>query len=92
MSHLVSTPAELSACARCRLPTLRALDEGMPARVDLLPLPDLPSEIAAIAAGRWTYARLRDGGLAYRDISRLSDPDMARLHIHAEHDCTRSHA
>jgi hypothetical protein len=88
MTHFVSTVAELSACTTCGLPTLRALDEGMPARVDLVPLSDLPAEITAIAGGRRTYTRLRNGQLAYRDDTRLSDPAMAAP-VHAEHRCTR---
>lgn len=87
MTHFVSTPAELSACKACDMPTLRALDEGMPTKVDLLPLPDLPAEITAIATGRRTYTRLRNGQLAHRDQTRLSDPDMATP-VHAEHQCT----
>lgn len=86
MTHFISTPAELSTCATCALPILRALDEGIPARVDLVPLPGLPAEIAAIATGRQTYTRLRNGGLAYRDEVRLSDPAMATP-VHAQHTC-----
>lgn len=87
MIRLVSTKAELSTCATCALPVLRALDEGIPACVDLVPLPDLAAEIAAIATGRHTYTRLRDGTLAYRDEIRLSDPAMATP-VHAGHACT----
>lgn len=86
-THFVSTPAELSTCGGCGMPTLRALDEGLPACVDLVPLPGLPAEIAAIAGGRQTYTRLRDGGLARRDESRLRDPAMASP-VHAQHMCT----
>lgn len=87
-AHFVSTPAELSACASCALPVLRALDEGMPACVDLIPLPDLAAEVAAIATGRWTYTRIPGGGLAYRDVNRLADPAMASP-VHAAHTCPR---
>jgi hypothetical protein len=86
MTHLVSTKAELSMCATCALPVLRALDEGMAACVDLVPLAGLAAEVAAIATGHQTYTRLRDGTLAYRDESRLSDPAMASP-IHAAHTC-----
>jgi len=90
MNHFVNTPAELATCPRCGMPTLRALDEGIPATVDLLPLPGgLPAEVAAIASGRRTYARLLNGQLAYRDQSRLADNHLAS-NIHAQHDCTRS--
>lgn len=85
--HLISTTAELSICATCGMPILRALDEGLPARVDLLPLPDLPAEITAIACGRKTYTRIPGGGLAHRDETRLSDPAMAAP-VHAQHACT----
>lgn len=86
MTHFVSTAAVLSVCHRCGLPILRALDEGLPARVDLVPLPDLGAEITAIVTGRQTYTRLRNGGLAYRDDTRLSDPAMAAT-VHAQHAC-----
>ena len=86
MTHFVSTAAELSACNTCGMPILRALDEGLPARVDRVPLPDLSAEITAIATGRQTYTRLRNGGLAYRDETRLSDPAMASR-VHAQHVC-----
>lgn len=86
MTHFVSTTAELSTCGTCALPVLRALDEGVPACVDLVPLPNLAAEITAIATGRWTYTRLRDGSLAYRDETRLSDPAMASP-VHAAHAC-----
>jgi hypothetical protein len=85
-AHFVSTPAALSICTRCDMPTLTALDEGIPARVDLLPLPDISAEIAAIAGGRWTYVRLADGGLAYRDDHRLAEPTPPDR-IHAQHVC-----
>jgi len=88
VTHFVSTAAELSACTTCGMPILRALDEGLPARVDLVPLPGLPAEIAAIACSRRTYTRLRNGQLAYRDETRLSDPHMASP-VHAEHTCRR---
>jgi hypothetical protein len=86
--HFVSTEGKLSTCPRCALPVLRALDEGIPACVDLIPLPDLGAEIAAIANGHWTYTRLNNGYLAYRDTSRLADPAMAGR-VHAEHTCTK---
>jgi hypothetical protein len=86
MGYLVSTPADLSACPRCDMPILIGLDEGLQARVDLVPLPNLAAEIAAIATGRWTYTRLRDGSLAHRDQSRLADPLLAAP-VHAEHAC-----
>lgn len=86
MTHFISTEAELSACATCGLPILRALDEGIPARVDLVPLFDLVAEIAAIATGRLTYTRLRNGTLAHRDEVRLADPAMASR-VHAQHQC-----
>lgn len=86
MTHFVSTVVELSTCHRCGLPILRALDEGIAARVDLVPLPDLAAEIAAIATGRQTYTRLRNGTLAYRDETRLADPKLASP-VHAQHAC-----
>ena len=89
MTHLISTPAALSGCARCPMPVLRALDEGVPACVDLVPLDDLAAEIAALAAGLATYNRLPGDHLAYRDQSRLSDPDTSHP-IHAEHACRRT--
>lgn len=86
--HLVSTAARLGTCALCRMPVLRALDEGQPAVVDLLPIGGgLPAEVTAIGSGRRTYARLNNGQLAYRDQSRLADNTLTR--IHAQHDCTR---
>ncbi|WP_433368401.1 hypothetical protein ACQPZX_41490 [Actinoplanes sp. CA-142083] len=84
--HFVSTEAKLAICPRCTRPVLRAHDEGIPACVDLVPLPNLGAEIAAIARGLWTYTRLRNGYLAYRDTTRLADPAMAGQ-VHAEHAC-----
>lgn len=86
MSHFVSTVAELSGCRYCPMPVLRALDEGLPACVDLLPLTDLAAEITALAAGQATYTRLRNGQLAHRDLSRLADPAMSSP-VHAQHAC-----
>lgn len=88
MTHFVSTAAALSICECCDMPTLTALDEGIPARVELIPLPALAAEIAAIAHGRLTYTRLRNGQLAVRDQYRLADPDSASQ-VHAQHVCPK---
>lgn len=86
MTHLITTPATLGTCPRCWLPTLTGIDEGIPVRVDLIPLPNLAAEINALAAGRWTYARLRDGSLAHRDTDRLADPQLSAP-VHVQHTC-----
>lgn len=88
MIHFESTVADLSACAHCQIPVLRALDEGIAACVDLVPLAGLPAEITAIAEGLWTYTRLGNGHLIYRDVTRLADPNLTG-HIHAQHRCPR---
>lgn len=91
MRHLESTAAQLDTCRRCGMPVLHALDEGVRIRVDLVPLPNLAAQVAALAAGRPTFAQLRGGQLAYRDPSRLANPAMAER-VHTEHECTREGA
>lgn len=86
MSHFISTPATLSTCPRCRLPTITAHDEGIPVRADLLPLPDRRAEIAALLQGRTTYTRASNSHLITRVAERIAADTIAGP-IHAEHRC-----
>ncbi|GAB7039724.1 MULTISPECIES: hypothetical protein [Catenuloplanes] len=86
MEHLLSTPAALSRCPRCRSITITALDEGIRVRADLIPLPDRNAEIEALLDGRRTYSRLRNNELAYRYPYRMKDP-VLNGPIHAQHQC-----
>ncbi len=89
MSHLTSTVARGKPCPRCHKPTLVALDEGIPARVDAIPLADLQAEIAALLQGRWTYIHTTYGHLVHRDPNRIA-ANTIRGPIHAEHRCRRN--
>jgi hypothetical protein len=84
--HLVSSRATTAPCPRCRRPTLVALDEGLPARVDTAPL-DRDGEIAALLSDRWTYSLTPSGDLIHRDPSRIADATQPGT-IHAAHRCT----
>ncbi len=85
--HLITTTAEPSTCPRCRQPILFALDEGLPARVDVQPIAQA-DEPAVLLSGRWTYTRLRLGDLAHRDADRIRGNPPGP--IHAQHHCRRS--
>lgn len=84
--HFASTPAAISTCPRCQTPTLAALDEGLTARVDFVPLPDTQAEIAALLEGRNTYTRLGNNHLVHRDAHRIAARTLTGP-THAEHKC-----
>lgn len=81
---LISTPATVGTCPRCRYPILAGMAEGLLARVDPWPVVDEP---AAVSAGRWTYTLTRHG-LVHRTDDRRRDPALAAP-ILADHDCPR---
>lgn len=68
--HLVSTPASLGHCPRCRAQVFSGLAEGLLTHADLIPL-TVPGEQAVRAAGRDTYA-LGAGELIHLDADRAA--------------------
>lgn len=82
--HLETTPPLVHTCRRCGRPVVYGLAEGIPARVDTIPV-DQAGEIAAVVAGRQTYT-LRRSGLIHRDVRRRSDPTLAGP-VLVEHAC-----
>lgn len=85
--HLISTPARIAACPRCKTPVYTALDEGLRAVVDLAAL-DPADEIRALLTGRKTYTRLRCGELVYREPDRIR-AGLLKGHLHQQHTCQR---
>lgn len=85
--HLVSTPARLSRCPRCKTPVLTALDEGLRAVVDLAAIQPA-DEIRVLLSGRKTYTRLQCGELVYRDPDRIQG--RLKGHLHQQHTCQRT--
>ncbi|WP_148083677.1 hypothetical protein [Micromonospora sp. Llam0] len=85
--HLVSTPAKLTTCPRCKTPVLVALDEGLRAVVDLAAIPPA-EEIRALLSGRKTYTRLQCGELVYREPDRIRG-GLLKGDLHQQHTCQR---
>lgn len=84
--YLVSTQAVDTACW-CGAPVLRALDEGLEAKVDVAPV-DRAGEIAALLAGRHTYSLSpRSRYLIYRSAEHILAGDLKGT-VHAQHRCT----
>jgi hypothetical protein len=83
MKYLISTKVVERSCT-CGAALLTAYAEGLPARVDRMPL-DAPAEIAALLEGRWTFA-LAHGELVHRDALRIRGGYVGDS-IHAQHRC-----
>lgn len=83
--HLVTTKAAHAACEHCGASILAGLAEGVPTRVDAVPLP-LGGEPAAHAERRWTYTLTAGGELVHRDASRIAAGSLTGP-VHADHRC-----
>ncbi|MBM0274121.1 hypothetical protein [Micromonospora tarensis] len=81
-----STLTAPTRCPRCHAPTLTALDEGIPARVNATPLPNRQAEIDALIQGLMTYTHTNNRHLVYRTPERIT-ANTLRGTIHAEHHC-----
>ncbi len=82
--HLITTKATLAICHGCQHPILTGIAEGLPVRVDPIPL-NPTGALAAILAGRETYV-LHFGELVYREESRIRGGAI-RGPILAAHQC-----
>lgn len=86
--HLVSRRPRCRPCPRCGRLTLWGLDEGVPFRVEPLPL-TINAEIKAILAGLVTYG-LCAGYVTFRDDQRIRiDTKWGRPPVVATHRCER---
>lgn len=83
--HFETTAPVVTRCGRCLGPVIYGLAEGIPARVDVAPLPGPAAEAAVLDGGRQTYT-LRRSGLVHRDPARRTDPALATP-VLAEHAC-----
>jgi len=83
--HMISTVATKTRCGRCRHPILAALDQGLPARVELTAL-DRNDEIAALLAGLHTYTYTANHELVERSTERIASGRPVGT-IHAQHQC-----
>lgn len=85
--HLVTTTPRRATCGRCKRVVLEGIADGMPYRVDALPL-TLTGEVHARIAGHMTY-RLLTGRLIHRDQYDIAlDARTGRPPVAATHTCT----
>jgi hypothetical protein len=89
MKHLISTTATDTHCPRCHAPVITALDSGLTARVDRVPLPDAQAEIAVLLDNRRTYTLTRYHHLIHRDPGHIANGTLNGT-THAEHKCAHN--
>jgi hypothetical protein len=84
--HLVTSRPVTRRCPRCRRLQLVGLDEGLPYRVDPVPL-TLHAELNARLAGRHSF-QIIAGTLAHRNQHRINhDITRGRPPVFVEHHC-----
>lgn len=86
VEHLISRRPRCRNCERCGRLQLLGIDEGIPYRVEPLPL-TVQAEIKAIIGGRITFGA-HVGYVCYRDAGRMSlDVKWGRPPVFATHKC-----
>lgn len=84
--HLVDRRPKQRECRRCRRIYLEGIDEGVPYRVDILPL-SIAGELDALRCGRRTYA-IQGDYVCHRNAMRMrGDARRGRPAILASHSC-----
>lgn len=84
--HLISRGPSVRDCQRCGCTVLAGIDEGIPYRVDTVPL-NATGELTARLDGRTPYAFIAQQ-CTYRDISRMgTDAKYGRPPVLATHRC-----
>lgn len=83
-SKPVTKPPVATECPRCGRIVLDGLDDGIPYRVDPLPV-TIGAEAKARACGRYSYSL--DGTPRLRDLHRVTR-DQNRLPVLLDHDCS----
>lgn len=84
--HLISRRPRCRICARCGRLQLLGIDEGLPYRVEPIPL-TLDAEIKALMVGRITYG-IHAGYVCHRTEGRMTlDVKYGRPPVLATHKC-----
>jgi hypothetical protein len=87
IDHLISRRPVLQVCARCRCYQLVGIDEGIPFRLDTVPL-TVAGEIWAVMGNRRTYGLHVNGHATIRTAGRITlDAKYKRPVVLAAHRC-----
>lgn len=85
--HFIDRRPRVSLCVRCGCKMLVGITEGLPVKVDPLPL-TLEGEMFALMQGRWTYGMTVGGILYHRNPGRIrTDTKHGHPMLVTDHRC-----